>query len=159
MSIELMTVFQSWRKRVCHDCTAEFLLQDFSFFLCIHRSSSPAPSIPPDLESGNDTAFRDQFNMDCQSENLANILNFSSVENLHVMHSVSLGGGNKPLPSDFICMRNSVKFSLDPSPWEAEYRPRFTWTILSSWKLLSAVGILLVVSLLLFLSLWVVAVE
>lgn len=79
---------------------------------------------------------------------VANTLNFSLVGNLDVM-TFSFRG-NKPHPSDLICMRNSVTFFFDPSPWEVEYRPRFSWTNLCSCRLLSGVGTFLIVSLLLF---------
>lgn len=80
------TVFQSSEKKVYHDCTAGFLLQDFFFFPLYSEKLFPCTIslLPPYREPGSGAAFHEQFNMDCSSVNLANILFFYSVENLHV---------------------------------------------------------------------------
>lgn len=103
----------------------------------------PISSLSPDLKSGSGAAFHDQFNMDRWWPTLWIFL----LGNLDVM-TFSFSG-SKPHPSDLICRRNSVKFLCDPSPWEIEYKPRFSQTNLSC-RLLSGIGAFLMVSLLLF---------
>lgn len=144
-------VFQSWGKRVCRDCTVGFLLQYFGFSL-YSQKLFPCPISSLSLLTWNLAVVQLSMTsaIGIASQWIWPTPWISLLWKISMSwHSVSIGSWNKPLPSDFICMKNSMKFSFDSSPWETDYRPRFSWTNLSSCKLLSAVGMFLVVSLLL----------